>query len=184
MKNLLLFFFLLAFTISYSQKYTAEQVEKSDDPKVIAAFLKANPDHPRNEEFKIKMVTIIRKDNDPIAKPKVQPLNKEKLAKEYKKDVRDGVNNKNKQTAKVLTSLFSNDKNKSEAIVQIKNNSDCNMIVKFSGKDFYNLDVPARNQNFILVKKGNYILTTSVCDAKYSSAKKIYEDVVVSLSSK
>ena len=106
------------------------------------------------------------------------------MAKEYKKDVRDGVNNKNKQTARVLTSLFSNDKNKSEAIVQIKNNSDCNMIVKFSGKDFYNLDVPARNQNFIMVNKGSYILTTSVCDAKYSSAKKIYEDIVVSLSSK
>ena len=184
MQKLLFFFFIIAFNFAFSQKYTAAQVEKSEDPKVIAVFLKDNPGHARTDEFKLKLINLIRKDNDPIAKPKVKPLSKEKLAKEYNKDVRDGVNNKNKQTARVLTSLFSNNPNKKEAVVQIKNNSDCNMIVKFTGKEFYNLAVPARNQNFILVTKGNYILTTSVCDAKYSSAKKIFEDLVVTLSSR
>lgn len=184
MKKFLSFFFILCFAFVFSQKYTVAQVEKTTDPKVIAAFLKDNPDHPKSAEFKTKLVMLITKDNDPIAKPNVKPLKKGKLARDYSRDVKDGTNNTNKQTAKVLTSLFNNDPNKAEATVQIINNSNCNMIVKFSGKDYYNLDVLAKNQNFILIKKGNYILTTSVCDAKYSSAKKIYEDIVVSLSSK
>jgi hypothetical protein len=54
--------------------------------------------------------------------------------------------------------------------------------VKISGKKFYNLDVPAKNQNYILVDKGYYTLTTSVCDAKYSSVKNINKDIVVTLN--
>lgn len=184
MKKFLLLFFIFCFAIVFSQKYTAAQVEKTTDPKVIASFLKDNPDHPRTGEFRSKLVLLITKDNDPIAKPIVKPLKKGKLARDYKRDVRDGTNNTNKQTAKVLTNLFNNDPNKAEAVVQIKNNSDCNMIVKFSGKDFYNLNIPAKNQNYIMVNKGNYILTTSICDAKYSSAKKIFQDIVISLSSR
>ncbi|OCA78604.1 hypothetical protein BBH99_07925 [Chryseobacterium contaminans] len=88
----------------------------------------------------------------------------------------------NKKTAAMLTHLFNNDINKNEAYVNIKNRSSCNLIVKISGKKYYNLSVPAKGENFILIDKGEYILTTMVCDAKYSSLKKITQDVEIALN--
>ncbi|MDR4951447.1 hypothetical protein REB14_04520 [Chryseobacterium sp. ES2] len=87
-----------------------------------------------------------------------------------------------KRRAAMLTHLFNNDINKSEAYINIKNRSACNLIVKISGKKYYNLTVPAKGENFILVDKGEYIMTTSVCDAKYSSVKKITQDIEIALN--
>lgn len=56
------------------------------------------------------------------------------------------------------------------------------LIVKISGKKYYNLTVPAKGENFILVDKGEYVMTTSVCDAKYSSLKKITQDIEIALN--
>ncbi|MCJ7933552.1 MAG: hypothetical protein MUW56_07915 [Chryseobacterium sp.] len=88
----------------------------------------------------------------------------------------------NKKTAAMLTHLFNNDINKNEAYINIKNRSKCNLIVKISGKKYYNLSVPANGQNFILIDKGEYVLTTMVCDAKYSSLKKITRDIEIALN--
>jgi hypothetical protein len=88
----------------------------------------------------------------------------------------------NKRRAAMLTHLFNNDVNKSEAYVNIKNRSSCNLIVKISGKKYYNLSVPAKGENFILVDKGEYVMTTMVCDAKYSSLKKIEQDIEIALN--
>ncbi|MBB4807651.1 hypothetical protein HNP38_002957 [Chryseobacterium defluvii] len=89
---------------------------------------------------------------------------------------------KNKKTAAMLTHIFNHDPMDKEAYVNIKNRSKCNLIVKISGKKYYNLDVPASGQNFILVDKGEYVLTTMVCDAKYSSLKKINKDIEIELN--
>lgn len=89
---------------------------------------------------------------------------------------------KNKKTAAMLTHMFNNDPGDKEAYINIKNRSKCNLIVKISGKRYYNLDVPANGQNFLLVDKGEYILTTMVCDAKYSSLKKINKDIEIELN--
>ncbi|RLJ34366.1 hypothetical protein CLU97_3874 [Chryseobacterium sp. 7] len=95
---------------------------------------------------------------------------------------KSGPSEENKKTAAMLTHLFNNDLNKSEAYVNIKNRSACNLIVKISGKKYYNLTVPAKGENFILVDKGEYVMTTSVCDAKYSSLKKITQDIEIALN--
>lgn len=89
---------------------------------------------------------------------------------------------KNKKTAAMLTHLFNNDPMDKEAYINIKNRSKCNLIVKISGKKYYNLDVPANGQNYLLVDKGEYVLTTMVCDAKYSSLKKINKDIEIELN--
>ena len=182
-----LFFFMSVLACGQS-KYTAAQVEQSTDPKVIANFIKYNPNHPKTPEFRRKLFAAIN-NNKPaaakatVAKPVVKPISTEKLKTAIKKDVaRDGSNDKNKRTAELLTHLFNTDPSSKNAYVQIVNKSKCNLIVKISGRKFYNLDVPARNQNYILVDKGNYTLTTSVCDAKYSSAKNINKDIVVTLN--
>ncbi|KIA90219.1 hypothetical protein OA86_03245 [Kaistella jeonii] len=168
--------------------YTADQVEKSTDPQVIANFIKYNPTHPRTPEFKRKLLAVINNDKSPakkaaVAKPTVKAINTEKLEKAVIRGAAKGEpSEKNKRTAELLTHIFSNDTSSKTAYVQIINKSKCNLIVKISGKRFYNLDVPAHNQNFVLVDKGTYILTTSVCDAKYSSSKNINKDIVVTLN--
>lgn len=93
-----------------------------------------------------------------------------------------GPSEQNKRTAAMLTHLFNNDPMDKEAYINIRNRSKCNLIVKINGKKYYNLDVPANGQNFLLVEKGEYILTTMVCDAKYSSLKKITKDIEIELN--
>ncbi len=95
---------------------------------------------------------------------------------------KSGTSEQHKKTAAMLTHLFNNDPMDKEAYINIKNRSKCNLIVKINGKKYYNLDVPANGQNFLLVEKGEYILTTMVCDAKYSSLKKINKDIEIELN--
>lgn len=189
--------FIMLFCVAFSQKkkntvkqavktvVTAEQAQMSNDPKIIAAFIKDHPEDPGVQSLKIKLVQLIAPADDVQAKPKVQQLTKGKLVKDVKTDLKDGVNDKSKMAAKVLNHLFDNNPNKREAYVQIVNQSSCNLIVKFAGKgNYYNLNVPANNQNYILVDKGNYMLTTSICDYKYASAKNISSDIAITLASK
>ncbi|WP_294284857.1 DUF6759 domain-containing protein [uncultured Chryseobacterium sp.] len=93
-----------------------------------------------------------------------------------------GASEQNKKTAAMLTHLFNNDPMDKEAYINIKNRSKCRLIVKINGKKYYNLDVPPNGQNFLLVEKGEYVLTTMVCDAKYSSIKKINKDIEIELN--
>lgn len=191
-KKIFSILFLGVFLICCAQKnkktapaaITAETAEMSNDPQVIAKFVKANPDHPKTQALKSKLLQMILPKEDIEAKPKVEPLTKNKLAKDIKRDVKDGVNDKNKQAARVLNHLFSNDPNKSEAYIQIVNKSKCNLVVKFTGKQFYNLDVKAKSKNFILIDKGNYKMTTKVCDSQYDSSKIINKDITITLNAK
>lgn len=183
----ILVFFMSVFCNAQS-KYTAAQVENSTDPQVIANFIKYNPTHPKTPEFKRKLLAAVNNDKSPaqkasVAKPTIKPISTEKLKTAIKKDVaKDGSNDKHKRTADLLNHLFNTDPSSKTAYVQIVNKSKCNLIVKISGRKFYNLDVPANNQNFILIDKGSYNMTTSVCDAKYSSTKNISKDIVVTLN--
>ncbi len=189
MKKFIYFLCLLISVSSYAQsKYTAAQVEKTSDPQVIANFIKYNPDHPKTPEFKRKLFASINSKKTPseqakVAKPTIAPVNPSKLKNEVKRDVaKNGTNTKHKRTEDLLNHLFNNDPNSRTAYVQIKNKSKCNLIVKLNGKKFYNLTVPANNENFILVEKGSYTVTTMVCDAKYSSTKNIGKDIVITLN--
>lgn len=191
MNKFLLFLGLFFSMICCGQsQYTQTQVEQSTDPRVIANFIKFNPNHPKTPEFKRKLIAVINNDKSPgkkaaVAKPTVAPISTSKLTNVIKKDVAKtgGVSEKNKKTAELLTHIFNSDASSKDAYIQIINKSKCNLIVKISGKKFYNLDVPANNQNFILVNKGSYTVTTSVCDAKYSSVKSINKDIVLTLNS-
>lgn len=187
-RALYLFTFLFSVFFFSQSKYTVEQVEKSTDAQVIANFVKYNPNHPKTPEFKRKLFAIINNDKSPkqqaaVAKPTVAPISTKKLENEIKRDVaKDGTNDRHKRTADLLNHLFNSDPSSKTAYVQIVNKSKCNLIVKISGRRFYNLDVPANNQNFLLLDKGSYNITTSVCDAKYSSTKNITKDVVITLN--
>lgn len=187
-KILYLFVFFISIWSCAQSKYTAAQVEKSADPQVIANFIKYNPNHPKTPEFKRKLFAVINNDKSPaqkasVAKPTVKPVSTSKLKNDINRDVsKNGTNAKHKRTEDLLNHLFNTDTSSRTAYVQIVNRSKCNLIVKISGKRFYNLDVPANNQNFILLDKGSYTVTTSVCDAKYSTTKNISKDIVITLN--
>lgn len=89
---------------------------------------------------------------------------------------------KSKKTAAMLSHMFNYDPNDKEAYIIIKNRSKCELVVKINGKKYYNLTVPARGESFVMVDRGEYILTTMVCDAKYSSLKKITKDIEIELN--
>ena len=185
MKKSFSFFLFFTFCFVFAQsKYTAAQVESSHDPQVIANFIKYNPDHPKTPEFRRKLLAVINKEKSPsaqvrTAKPKVATLTPGKINSTAKNQ---SSGSKHSRTAELLNHLFNSDSSSRTAYVQIVNKSKCNLIVKLSGKKFYNLDVPANNQNFIMVEKGTYSVTTSVCDAKYSSTKNIGKDIVITLN--
>ncbi len=87
-----------------------------------------------------------------------------------------------KRTAAMLTHIFNNDINKNEAYINIRNKSKCPLNVKINGRKSYTLLIPAKSQNFILIDKGDYTLSTMVCDAAYSSLKKIDKDIEIALN--
>lgn len=188
-KLFLILMFCAGISVSAQSQYTAAQVEKSTDAKVIANFIKYNPAHPRTPEFRQKLMAVINNDRPAaaqasLAKPSIKPISTSKLEKAVNRDIeKHGTNEKHKRTADLLNHLFNTDPSSRTAYIQLVNKSKCNLIVKISGKNFYNLDVPANNQNFILVDKGNYTITTMVCDAKYSSVKNINKDIVLTLNS-
>ena len=181
MKNKLLLLILLVFsTFLFSQ--TSQELDKamlSKDPKVIAEFIKKYPNN-KNTAFLQRKLNSMTGSGNAAAKPSIQPLNTEKLEKQVEKSEAKGEPDaKAKRTAEVLTHLFNNDPNKKDAYVLIRNKSECNLIVKFEGKKFYNLDVPKMGENYILVQKGTYRITTMIGKAQHASVKNITQDLEI-----
>ena len=184
MKNKLLLLILLVFsTFLFSQ--TSQELDKamlSKDPSVIAEFIKKYPNN-KNTPFLQRKLNSMAGSGNAAAKPSIQPLNTEKLEKQVEKsEAKREPDAKAKRTAEVLTHLFNNDPNKKDAYVLIRNKSECNLIVKFEGKKFYNLDVPKMGENYILVQKGTYRITTMICNAQYASVKNITQDLEINLN--
>ena len=184
-----LFSLLVLFSTSFFFSQTKEEIDKimrSQDPKEISAFIKKYPNNP-NANFLTNRMKNLGAVQSPKAKPVIQPLNTEKLSKEVEKKVEKGKADANtERTVDLLNNLFSTDRNKSEVFVMIKNNSNCNLIVKVEGKTFFNLDVPKKGDNYLLLPKGTYKITTKICDASYQSTKNIAEDtqIVLGISKK
>jgi len=184
MKNKLLLLILLVFsTFLFSQ--TSQELDKamlSKDPSVIAEFIKKYPNN-KNTAFLQRKLNSMAGSGNAAAKPSIQPLNTEKLEKQVEKSEAKGEPDaKAKRTAEVLTHLFNNAPNKKDAYVLIRNKSECNLIVKFEGKKFYNLDVPKMGENYILVQKGTYRITTMICNAQYASVKNVTQDIEINLN--
>lgn len=193
-------FFLIifcSFSLSFAQKkkksapkpienITAEQAMMSDNPQIIASFIKTHPNDAQVPALRSKLIALVAPQNDVTAKPKIQTLTPKKIEKEINKDANGAQQTeKSKQAARVLNHLFDNNPNKKEAYIQIINKSKCNLIVKFNSKNkYYNLDVPAKNKNYILIDKGNYEIATSICDAKFAQNKMIDKDIAITLGTK
>ncbi|BFO65094.1 DUF6759 domain-containing protein [Chryseobacterium sp. KCF3-3] len=102
-------------------------------------------------------------------------------AKEFKKLIAETSAEHKEKTVRVLNAMFNEDIHRNEAILLFKNNSDCNIVLRIEGKEFYNLAVPAHAENFIVLKKNSYTLSSNICDMKYSSQKDIKKSIFVTV---
>lgn len=173
---------LLSTSSVFSQtKEEIDKIMRSQDPKELSSFIKKYPSNP-NANFLSNRLKNLTATQASIARPAIQPLNSKKLSKETERKTESGKADANtEKTVNLLNNLFSTDRNKSEVFVMIKNNSNCNLIVKVDGKKFFNLDIPKKGDNYLLVPKGTYKITTKICDASYQSTKNLTEDTQIVL---
>lgn len=90
--------------------------------------------------------------------------------------------NKHQTAAESLDVLLNEDPNNKKVSLIIYNTSNCNIILRFAGKKFYNLPIYKNNKNFILVEKGSYSLGANLCNARYSATKTFDDSITMTLS--
>ena len=191
------------FSILHSCK-TAEngkyaQILETKNISFIEDFLKnAHEQDPRRSVLKPRLIALknaeMKKNasnaNKMVARPifteistKSSSFNSEE-AEEFKKLMsQNSSTNHQQKTVKLLNALFDQDISSKEAILLVQNNSDCNMILRLEGKAFYNLAIPTHGENSLVLPKGEYKLSSNVCDMKYNSTKKIEKNLLVTLNS-
>ena len=89
--------------------------------------------------------------------------------------------NKKELTAQILNEMLGNDVKDELSLLLVKNNSECNMVLRVVGKNNYNLPIPAKGQNAIMVEKGIYQLKGNVCELSYEAQKDLNKNILVSL---
>ena len=202
------FFFTLLIVTSISaaaqKKYS--NILNSTNIAEVENFLKeAHPDDSRRMILKHKIVSLKNdkwmkngKSNyvatKSFAKPSIKtggiiqnrPANFENPTlderEEFQKLIAENAVTHQQKTVTLLNQLFDNDEANDKAILLIKNAGDCNIIVRIQGAENYSLAVPAGGENFLTVKKGDYQLSGSMCEAKYYAAKSIAMNMLVTLT--
>ena len=196
MKKIAFIFLIILSGVVSAQK---KDILKSQNIGEIEHFLKtAHPEDPRRIVLKPKLAALKNSkwtEGAKTAKPMAArplitdipnvviniPASAE--AEEFKSLMMETSDAHKAKTVKLLNTLFDQDINRKEAIVLIQNNSDCNLILRFQGeKDFYNIAVPTKGENTLVLNKETYQLTSNVCDVKYTSTKNISQNQMITLN--
>ena len=173
-----------------------KDILKSKNIEQIEAFLKtAHPEDPRRIVLRNKLVNLknsswMKAGQSNYAITKNYTAQNPTIAiqqnfvdetDEFKKLMAENPAKHQDKTVKLLNQLFDNDVMGKDAILLVQNKSNCNMIVRIKGADFYNLAIPAQGENFVVIKKGDYQLSSNMCEAKYFAAKKVVKNMLISL---
>lgn len=195
-------FFIVALCAMLACKSTgienhSKNILESTDIREIENYLAtAHPDDPKRSVLKPKLIALKnsewtkgKKNAKPMeARPVITEIpsaafrkpNSEE-AEEFKKLIAATSKEHKEKTVKLLNAMFNEDINSKEVILLFKNRSDCNLVLKIQGKDFYNLAVPAKGENFIVINKGTYTLKGNVCDVVYSSKKDLNKSIFLTI---
>lgn len=179
MKRLMVLFLIFAISWGYAQsQYTAQDVENTTDIKVVANFIKHNPNHPDIPKFKVKLYYLLNQGQSSKSTTSRSNTGTKTSAQSTPK-----VDEKTQKTVDLLNHLFSNEQQHSPfAYIFIHNLSSCPIQVTIKGKKSYLLDIPSGNNNFIKVDKGRYTLSSRVCEGYYNSIKDIHGDIEIKLN--
>lgn len=189
---------LLASCKVNSSENAFQNILESKNIPEIERFLKTcHPDDPRKSVLKPKLIALKNsewtkggKDAHPMeARPVITEIPSHLMnasnsseAEEFKRLIASTSSQHKDKTVKLLNAMFNEDISSKEVILLFRNNSDCNLVVRINGKDFYNMAVPAKSENFIVIRKGNYILSSNVCDILYSSKKEIGKSIFLTIN--
>lgn len=199
MKKFLFLCLLSAGCLSFAQKKKgSKDIMMSTNIQEIENFLKtAHPEDPRRTVLKPKLIALKnaawtsgKKNAKPMdARPIVLEVPKSVMrnpnseeAEEFKKLIAETSQEHSEKTVKLLNNLFDQDITKKDAVLLVQNSSDCNLILRISGKNFYNLAVPAHGENSLVILKDTYSLTSNVCGIKYNSTKEVQKSMIIILN--
>lgn len=195
-------FLLIILCLSYSCK-SAENgkyahILETKNISFIEDFLEnAHEQDPRRSVLKPRLIALknaeMKKNASNAAQMVARPIFTEISAKsssltteeaeEFKKLMSQNSSADHKQkTVKLLNALFDQDISSSDAILLVQNKSDCNMILRLEGKAFYNLAIATHSENSLVLPKGDYKLSSNVCDVKYNTTKEIQKNMLVVLN--
>lgn len=176
----------------------SQNILESTDIKEIENYLAAtHPDDPKRSVLKPKLIALKnaewtkgKKNAKPMeARPVISEIPSAAFknpnsqeAEEFKRLISSTSKEHKEKTVKLLDAMFNEDVNSKEVILLFKNLSDCNLVLKIQGKDFYNLAVPAKGENFIVINKGFYTIKGNVCDVVYSSQKDLNKSILLTIS--
>ncbi|QIY92091.1 DUF6759 domain-containing protein [Chryseobacterium gallinarum] len=193
---LILFFTFLIPGLTNAQK-GSKDILKSTNIKEIEEYLRnTHPDDPKRSVLKPKLIALknaewtkgARTAKPMEARPVISDIPKNVMrnpdsndAEEFKRLLVESSSEHKEKTVKLLNAMFNEDITRKEAILLFRNNSDCNIVLRVEGKDYYNLAVPAHGENFVVINKGSYTLSSNVCDMKYTSLKDIKKSIFVTI---
>lgn len=192
--TLFLLFFVLTLSCSTQEKNRGDILTTTNISEIEEYLKNAHPEDPKKHILQSKLIALKNKEwtkGAATAKPmEVRPIITEfpqnvkgrsfqDDSEEFKRLIAETSPEHKQKTVKLLNAMFNEDINSNEAILLFRNNSDCNMVLKISGKKFYNLAVPSHNENFIILDKDDYSISGNVCDVKYSSQKQIKKNIQV-----
>jgi len=176
----------------------SQNILESKNISEIEEFLKtAHPDDPKRSVLKSKVIALKnsewtkgKKDAKPMeARPVISEISSSLMknsnaseTEEFQRLIASTPAEHKDKTVKLLNAMFNEDISSKEVILLFKNNSDCNIVLRIQGKDFYNLAVPAKGENSIVINKGSYTLTSHVCDVLYSSQKEIKKSIFLTIN--
>ncbi len=187
-----------AVSLSAQNKKHTKEIIYSTNIKNIEEFLKSShPDDPRNPILKKRLIKLKNETwmkgkyspsiNQPLKAKHFPPAFPQTDIKNYEEDceyqdlITESPQEHTDKTLKLLNNLFNNDKTNKEVIVLVRNNSECNLIIRINGKKLYNLAVPAHGENTIVVEKDSYRLSSNVCNIKYEAFKNISKGFILTL---
>lgn len=198
-KKLLSFFVCCLVFSSCATNADREDILKSKNINEIEAYLsKAHSQDPKKRILKQKIIALKNsewtkgaKDAKPMAaRPVIFDLPSKSSFKKntpeseavFKKLLAETPEEHKQKTVKLLNSIFSQDISSNKVILLLKNNSDCNLVLEISGKKFYNLPIPAKSENSLVLEKDTYTLAGNLCDVPYTSVKEFSKGAVIILS--
>jgi len=196
-KTFTFFFFSLIISSCASNTDRADILKNTNINEIEEYLRKIHPEDPKQRILKQRIIALKNaewtkgaKNAKPMeARPVFMELpdfsgnnkNTEAHQEVFKKLMSETSEEHKEKTKQLLNNMFNEDITRNEAILLLKNNSDCNLVLEISGKKFYHFAIPAKGENFIVLNKDLYTLSGNVCDVKYQSSKDIRKSLVIIL---
>lgn len=167
-KTILLLLGFMSAGIFAQSQHTIEMTEKSNDPKVVANFIVNYPTHPKTPEFRKKLAR----------------LGSGSSSAQTSTSHQSNSHRSHQETAEEATRILNGSSKGPNAHVSVKNISKCPIMVSFTGKHNYQLNVPANSTGRMSIAKGSYTISSVVCGGKYQQSRSIQADYQLTLGVK